>query len=324
MKPRLGFVGLGWIGLARMRAVQPQVEVVGVCDPNDAAVRQVLAQHPDLYVAPDLSALLELDLDGVVIATPSSLHAEQSAAALDHAVPVFCQKPLGRDASEVRGLVRAAQRADRLLGVDVSYRGTRALQTLAQRVREGAIGEVYAADLVFHNAYGPDKGWYRDRAASGGGCLVDLGLHLVDAALWVLGFPEVVNVRGARWAAGRRLCSADEVNEDHAVVQIAVAGGAELRVSCSWWLAAGQDAEIGVDVWGTTGSLRLRNVGGSFYDFELVECHGTQQVVLCAPPDAWGGRTLSAWAERVLRDRRFDPAIEEQIRVAEILDAAAG
>lgn len=266
---------------------------------------------------------MQLDLDGVVLATPSSQHAEQSAAALDHAVPVFCQKPLGRDTFEVRALVNAARRADRLLGVDLSYRGTTALRVLRERLAAGAIGEVFAADLVFHNAYGPDKRWYRDRAASGGGCLVDLGIHLVDAGLWALDSPQVDSVRGARWARGRRLTSADEVNEDHAVAQISLASGAEVRLACSWWLAAGRDAEIAIDVWGTEGALRLANVGGSFYDFELAECHGTQREVLVSPPDPWGGRMIREWVARLAESPSFDPAIEAQVRVAEVLDAAA-
>jgi predicted dehydrogenase len=98
-----------------------------------------------------------------VIATPSALHAEQAIAALDRGLAVFCQKPLGRDASETRAVVEAARRADRLLGVDLSYRYTRAAAALRDEVRSGALGEVYAVDLVFHNAYGPDKPWFYDR-----------------------------------------------------------------------------------------------------------------------------------------------------------------
>src|SRR5512138_3737632 len=67
-------------------------------------------------------------------------------------------------------------------------------------VREGALGEVYAVNLVFHNAYGPDKPWFYDARLSGGGCVMDLGIHLVDLALWALGFPEV-EVLASRLAA---------------------------------------------------------------------------------------------------------------------------
>jgi hypothetical protein len=57
--------------------------------------------------------------------------------------------------------------------------------------RRGRLGQPFAADLVFHNAYGPGKDWFFDPAQSGGGCVIDLGVHLVDLALWALDWPEV-------------------------------------------------------------------------------------------------------------------------------------
>src|SRR5690606_23712639 len=102
-----------------------------------------------------LGQLLELDLDGIVIATPSALHAEQAIAAFERGVAVFCQKPLGRDAIETQRVVSAARAANRLLGVDLSYRHTRAMQKIREVVRAGGIGAPFAVDLVFHNAYGP-------------------------------------------------------------------------------------------------------------------------------------------------------------------------
>jgi predicted dehydrogenase len=205
--------------------------------------------------------------------------------------------------------------------VDLSYRGTSALREMRRLAPE--IGRVYAADLVFHNAYGPSEAWARDRAASGGGCLIDLGIHLVDALLWVLASPPIEAVHGARWSRGVRLGPDDDVNEDHAVATITLGDGATARVACSWWLPAGQPAEIAVDLWGTDGALRLRNVGGSFYDFALARCRGASPEVIVSPPDDWGGRQLLAWVERLSLGASYDPSVEDQLRVAEILDAAA-
>ncbi len=100
---------------------------------------------------------------------------------------VFCQKPLGRDGIEVRAVLAAARAADRLLGVDLSYRFTAGMVAIRDLVQRGELGAIFAVDLVFHNAYGPDKPWFYDRAELGGGCVIDLGVHLVDLALWVLG-----------------------------------------------------------------------------------------------------------------------------------------
>ena len=142
-----------------------------------------------------LDDLVDLEVDGVVIATPSAMHAEQSIRALERGAAVFCQKPLGRTAAEVRAVVDAARAADRLLGVDLSYRFTEGMRRVRDLVRSGELGRVYAVDLVFHNAYGPDKPWFYDPALSGGGCVMDLGVHLVDLAALDAGLPR-----------GRRRC----------------------------------------------------------------------------------------------------------------------
>src|SRR5690606_9981181 len=118
---------------------------------------------------------------------------------------VFCQKPLGRTAAEAAAAVAAARQADRLLAVDLSYRFTQGMQRIREQVRAGALGRVFAADLVFHNAYGPDKPWFYDPRLAGGGCVMDLGVHLVDLALWLLDFPDVERVESTLLAGGAPL-----------------------------------------------------------------------------------------------------------------------
>lgn len=175
-RPRLGFLGIGWIGRHRMEAMLATgaVEAAALCDPSEEALAGAAALCPDAARVADAEAMLALDLDGVVIATPSASHAAQSIAALERGLAVFCQKPLGRDEAEVRAVVAAARRADRLLGLDLSYRGADGMRRIRDLVAGGELGSVFAADLVFHNAYGPDKPWFYDRALSGGGCVMDL------------------------------------------------------------------------------------------------------------------------------------------------------
>lgn len=324
-KPRLGFLGTGWIGRHRMEAIleTDMVEAVGIADPSPEMMAEAGKLAPDAALVDGLDALLALGLDGVVIATPSALHAEQSIAALEAGVAVFCQKPLGRTAAEAEAVVAAARAADRLLSVDFSYRFQDGTREVAQLIREGALGKVFAADLVFHNAYGPDKPWFYDRAFSGGGCVMDLGVHLVDLALWTLEFPEVVDVRSQLWAGGAPLGDREQV-EDYAVAQLELAGGVSVRLACSWRLNAGREAVIGADFFGTEGGAAQRNVGGSFYDFEASRFHGTGSEALTRPGEAWGGRAAADWAERLARGERFDPASERLVDVARVVDRIYG
>jgi predicted dehydrogenase len=211
--PRLGFLGVGWIGRHRMEAIANAgvAEVAAIADTSREMIAATQETAPAADVVDGLDALLEMGLDGIVIATPSALHAEQSVRALESGAAVFCQKPLGRTAAEARRVVEAARAADRLLSVDFSYRFTAGMRAIRERIRAGELGNVFAVDLVFHNAYGPDKPWFYDPALSGGGCVMDLGVHLVDLALWALGWPAVESVFSTLFKDGAALGPSPDV-----------------------------------------------------------------------------------------------------------------
>jgi predicted dehydrogenase len=193
---------------------------------------------------------------------------------------------------------------------------------IAELVRSGALGRVHAVDLTFHNAYGPDKPWFYDPAQSGGGCVMDLGVHLVDLALWTLGWPDVEAVEAHLLAEGQRLIPGR--CEDYAVATLTLASGPVVRLACSWRLQAGQEAVIAAEFYGTHGGAALRNVGGSFYDFEAARFSGTATEVLTSPPDEWGGRAAADWARRLAAGERFDPQAERLVDVARVLDRIYG
>lgn len=324
--PRLGFLGLGWIGQHRMQALldEQACEVVAIADPSAEACARAQAAAVGAVTVATLDELLRHDLDGVVIATPSALHAPQALAVLERGLAVFCQKPLARTAAENAAIVEAARKADRLLACDLSYRHTEAMRRIRNCVVEGELGQVYAADLVFHNAYGPDKSWARDAALSGGGCAIDLGIHLVDLALWTLGFPQVERVSSRLYAQGQPLAPGSNTVEDYAVAQLDLAGGAVVRIACSWNLPAGRDAVIEAHFHGSQGGAAMRNIDGSFYDFAADRFHGTQRTPLAAPPDAWGGRAIVDWARHLRGGARYNPAIASIVEVAAVLDRVYG
>lgn len=325
-KPRLGFLGVGWIGRHRLERIAESgvATVAGVADRDQGLARAAAERCGDAAVVDSLDELLSLGLDGVVIATPSALHSEQASAALAAGVAVFCQKPLARTARETRRVVGAAREADRLLGVDFSYRHVAGVSRMRELVASGELGEVFASTLVFHNAYGPDKAWFYDPALSGGGCAIDLGVHLVDLALWVLGDRRVGEVRSRLYAKGKLLRLPIREVEDYAVADVELASGTAVNLACSWRLNAGQDAVIEASFYGSKGGVSLRNVSGSFYDFIVERFSGTARETLARPPDAWGGRAATVWAEALARGRGFDPAIEEVVGVAQIIDAMYG
>jgi predicted dehydrogenase len=119
MRPRVGFLGVGWIGRHRMEAILATgaVEAVAIADPSPEMAAGAARLAPEARLAGGLDELLALGLDAVVIATPRALHAAQSIAALERGAAVFCQKPLGRTAAEAAAVVQAARAANRLLAL---------------------------------------------------------------------------------------------------------------------------------------------------------------------------------------------------------------
>ncbi len=321
---RLGFLGTGWIGRNRMEAMLAtgEAQAVAICDPNLEMAASARELAPEAEIVGSLEELLARDVDGLVIATPSALHADQSIRSFESGASVFCQKPLGRNAAEVQSVVDAARAADRLLGVDLSYRHTAAMQAIHERIRTGQLGHVFAADLTFHNAYGPQSGWFWDPKLSGGGCLIDLGVHLVDLLLWLFDFPEVVEAHGTLLRDGRRP-AADEV-ENYATGELVLRNGVHARIACSWNLNAGHDAVIQASFYGTEGGAQMRNENGSFFDFSGDLFRGQNADRLTSPPDDWGGRAAAEWVRKLAAGERFDGTTMGLVETARVLDRLYG
>lgn len=325
-RPKLAFVGVGWIGRHRMNAaVESELaDVVIVSDPSAECLSEAQKIAPSAKAASSFEeAINDPDVNGVVIATPSALHRDQAVQAFEKGKAVFCQKPLGRNAVEVADVVQAARRADRLLGVDFSYRHTEAFQKILPVIQSGELGKLFSVDLKFHNAYGPDKPWFYNKTLSGGGCVLDLGIHLIDLLLYALDFPEVEDAKSQLYAKGSRLKTSDEV-EDYASVQLTLANEIEGQLSCSWNLQAGCEAVIEASFYGTKGGVALKNIGGSFYDFAGLHYWGTKTETLSAPPDAWGGRALIEWIKELSTNPAFNPEAENFIASAKVLDQIYG
>ena len=321
---RLGFIGTGWIGRNRMQAMLAtgDVEPVAIFDPSSEMSAQALELAPGAPLVGSFEELLACKPEGVVIATPSALHARQCVQAFEAGAAVFCQKPLGRAAAEVEAVLAAAERSDRLLGVDLSYRYTAAMQAICERVHSGELGKIFAADLTFHNAYGPGAGWFWDPTLSGGGCLIDLGVHLVDLGLWLFDFPEVETATATLLREGSAV-RPDEV-EDFAVAELALANGVHVRVACSWNLSAGRDAVIEASFYGTEGGAQMRNEGGSFFDFSAAQFRGRERDPIASPPDDWSGRAATDWLRKLAAGERFSGSTKGLLETARVLDRLYG
>jgi len=324
----LGFIGVGWIGRNRMDALlnSGMAHAAVIAEPYAKNAEEARISAPNAVVTEQLDELYNNSyIEGVVIATPSALHASQSLDALNAGKAVFCQKPLGRSAKEVKEVVKASRKANKLLSVDLSYRYTKAFAAVYDTILNGEIGTIYAINLVFHNAYGPDKEWFYDITRSGGGCVMDLGVHLVDMALCCLGFPAVTDVQSRLFSKGEILLPGEDKVEDFAKVSLLTANSVAITLECSWNVSAGQDAIIEATFYGTNGGASFKNVNGSFYDFKAEKYYGTKTEQLFSGQDNWGGRAGVVWAENILKGSGYDAiTANEYIKTAEVIDKIYG
>ena len=229
-KIRLGLVGCG--GICRGAHVpvyhrDPRVEVVAVCDILPARTDALIQDFfPAAQAYTDYRELLASpDIDAVDICTPNDLHSEVAIAAFRAGKHVLCEKPDAIDAAKAEAMKAAAEKAGRLLMVMRNNRFCDSSQYARRFIGAGKMGEIYAGRCGWQRRRGiPGKGgWFTTRAKSGGGPLIDLGVHMIDLAVWLMGNPRPVAVSGNTYCkfAGDQAAS----DSEHAQFGDRVAGG---------------------------------------------------------------------------------------------------
>jgi predicted dehydrogenase len=269
---RVGVVGLG-MGRFHVKGYQadPRAEVVAACDTNAERLKAVGAECGIGALYTDLGRMLrEAKLDAVSLATPNALHAPMTIAAARAGLHVLCEKPMAMTVREAEAMRAAARRARRNLMINFSYRFTDMSQALKRQVEAGVIGEIYYGRTVWHRRRGiPGFGsWFTRAELAGGGPLFDLGVHRLDLALWLMGYPEPVVVSGATHTGIAGPLAARQKKaytvEDVACGLVRFANGATLIVEASWALNIPEREHMLTQLCGTRGGLVQKNVGGGY------------------------------------------------------------
>lgn len=273
---RVGVIGLGWAGQQHLNryAAREDVDVVGIAGLEDK-VRDKLAKAFDVpFAVPHWEDLLEqADLEAVSIAVPTFLHAPIAIAALDAGLHVLSEKPMARTAAEADAMVEAARRNGRVLEVAFNHRYRGDISSMRDQVQADALGRVYHARAEWWRRAGiPSLGsWFTNKEMGGGGPLIDLGVHMLDATLHMLGEPKVLAVsavthaelgpRGLGGAVGDKQAvgSAFEV-EDLGVVLLRLEGGASFTLETSWATHRPTGDDMAITLYGTDGGIELRTI----------------------------------------------------------------
>lgn len=259
----LGLAGAGWLGesLIKELAAFPRFSLAAVQDVDAARAAVIATDHDAAWHGTEYDALLRAPgVDAVVICTPNAFHVAQAQAAFAVGKHVLVQKPLALTAGDARATVGTANHAGKLLFVDYSYRYLDTVRVLREALP--SIGLPRRISGAFHNIYGPRKGWFFDPLLSGGGALVDLGVHLLDLALDLL-HPAVTVLERAE------LSHTQGLQVEDAARLVLRLDGVRMHVDTSW-NANRPRTEMALELEGERGRLRWENVDGSFFRFRTL------------------------------------------------------
>jgi predicted dehydrogenase len=203
-KVRIGIVGTG-IGSqhARSLAKCPDAQIAAICDINKDRGAKFATEFSVPTIYTDYNEMVASDaIDAVIVATPNSFHEPIAVAAFEAGKHVMCEKPLAMNAIEGARMVEAGKKSGKLfmMGFNNRFRGDS--QLLKKYIENGDLGEIYYAKTgwVRRKCLHWMSGWFADKALAGGGPLIDIGVHVLDLTLWLMGNPKPVSVMGSSYS----------------------------------------------------------------------------------------------------------------------------
>lgn len=268
-----------------------RIEVAAVCDIIEERAQFLKDNYfPNATVYTDYKELLKDEsIDSVDICTPNYLHSVIAVAAFEAGKHVFCEKPDAINVEEVLKMQAAAEKAGKTLMVMRNNRYVDASVFAKKYIDAGKMGEIYAARCGWQRRRGiPGKGgWFTTKEQSGGGPLIDLGVHMIDLAIWLMGNPTPVSVSGNTYSKFSDNDTSDSVNsdfgdknaagtfdvEDLAMGMIRFDNGAVLQIEFSWASNVKRERRF-VELRGTKSGLKWENGQVEFYtedDGELLD-----------------------------------------------------
>jgi predicted dehydrogenase len=293
---RVGVIGAGMAGQAHafgyrnamMATSSPlSVELVAIADPNLALAQSVADRYGFASATADVDAFIASDVDAISVALPNFLHAEVLPKVLASGKHVFAEKPIGRTPAESAHLQALAEASPAVTGVGFSFRRLPGLAALARAVADGLVGDIHTVRGWYNADYAADPAgalsWRFSQEQSGGGALLDIGAHAIDAVQFVAGRIAEVSSASLRTVITERpLATAGAIghgasgssekgavtNDDVALLGVTLDSGTIGQIALSR-IAAGVPNSLGVEVFGSAGSAVFDSISaGEFHLFE--------------------------------------------------------
>ncbi len=344
MSQRIGIIGAGGIAeLHAQTASKVGMEVAAVCDIDEDRAQRLAGQYPGAVAVNSHTALLEMtDVPAVAIATPTATHKPLAIAALEAGKDVLLEKPMGVNCDECDQIIDAVKQAGKLFQMGFVCRGAPASRAAKSFIDAGRLGRIYHAKASLYRRRGiPGLGrWFTRKRDSGGGVLMDLGVHLLDLVLYLTGHPKPTRVSAVctstfgspidkytfdeMWAGPPNPKGLFDV-EDAVTALMRFDNGMSLELNTTW--AADLPNGIYRD-----GVLLLGDKGGLFFDLwsnELVLAHEQDGYLVDTKPslpagDAWNAaweRQYETFADHLTNRKPPEASAQDGRAVQTLLDA---
>jgi predicted dehydrogenase len=252
---RIALFGSGWIMDFHARGVleHPRGELVAAANWRPESLAALAERHGIPRTTEDWRELAgDPSIDAVVIGTPNALHAPQAIACLEAGKHVLVEKPMARTLAEAESMNAAAAASGASLMVAHCWRFHPDVRALRGRIERGELGRVVKTrGYGVHAGWGP-AGWFTDPELAGGGSLVDMGVHAIDTARYLLGDPapeRVCAVLGTRYK--------ELAVDDDGILLITWSDGTNSIVECGWWQPHLAGLEADTEIYATGGYARV-------------------------------------------------------------------
>ena len=202
-KVRIGLIGAGNIANAHMDAYKQvaEAEIVAICDIDKGKAERLAAKHGVGKYYGSMEEMIENEtLDAVDVCVWNVNHAKCSIYAMQHGLNVLCEKPMAYNAKEAEEMKKVSEETGKVLMIGFVTRFADDTRVVKDYIDKGYLGEIYYAKAQYVRRHGNPGGWFSDKSRSGGGPVIDLGVHVIDRARYLMGLHKPVSVYGATFS----------------------------------------------------------------------------------------------------------------------------
>lgn len=330
-KLRVGVVGLG-MGRHHVRGFQahPSADVVACADVDDERcryAREELGVPRTYHDYQEMCAKEECDV--ISIAVPNCYHKPVTCAAIEAGAHVLCEKPMALTTQEAQEMQATAEKHQKRLMINFSYRFSPHAWALKKCVDDGLLGDPYYATAVWMRRRGMPGfgGWFGQKKYAGGGPMIDLGVHRIDLALWLMGYPTPTWVMARMSNHIATSIARDQGKlfdvEDFATAMVTCDSGATLSITASWAGNIAPQELMETRILGTKGGLLQYNTDGgySFASEIYQEKNGCQLSSSIVQPFPQAPTAYYHFIDAIVHDYPHIATAHEGLIVTAILDA---